>query len=272
MAKKAFRNQVVIITGSGSGIGKATARAAGQQGARVVINGRNQEKLTRTEEALRSDGIDVLAVVADVATVAGAQRLVEATLDQYGKIDILINNAGMSSRGYFEALAPAVMEDMLRINVLGSLYPTRMALSALKETKGSLVFISSVAGIRGLPETSLYCASKMALTSVAESLRVELWEARIHVGIVYVGITRNDPGKQVIDADGTRLTLRQRDQRRAQAPEAVAQAILTLIRKRKFKATLTTLGKINRWANVIFPRIIDRFLVRSKERIARMNQ
>ena len=272
MQKKAFLGKVVIITGSGSGIGKATARAMGQQGARVVINGRNPEKLAQAEQDLRAAGVTVFAVTADVATVAGAQQLIDATRQQYGKIDILINNAGMSSRGYFDALAPAVMEDMLRINVLGSLYPTRAALSALKETQGSVVFVSSVAGIRGLPETSLYCASKMALTSVAESLRVELWEDQIHVGIVYVGITRNDPGKQVIDADGSRITLQQRDQRRAQSPEAVAQSIVTLIRKRRFKTTLTTLGKVNRWANVLFPRLVDVFLVKSKERIARMNQ
>lgn len=272
MPKKPFLDKVVIVTGSGSGIGKATARAMGQQGAQVVINGRNPEKLAQAEQALRAGGVEAFAVVADVATAAGAQQLVDATLQQYGKIDVLINNAGMSSRGYFDTLSPVVMEDMLHINVLGSLYPTRAALSALKESQGSVIFISSVAGIRGLPETSLYCASKMALTSIAESLRVELWEDRIHVGIVYVGITRNDPGKQVIDADGSRITLRQRDQRRAQAPDTVAQSILTLIRKRRFKTTLTTLGKINRWANVLFPRIVDVFLVKSKERIARMNQ
>lgn len=272
MPQKPFHDKVVIITGSGSGIGKATAQAMGQQGARVVINGRTQEKLANAEQALRAEGIEVFAVAADVATVAGAQQLVDATLKEYGKIDVLINNAGMSSRGYFDTLSPVVMEDLLRINVLGSLYPTRAAVSALKETQGSVVFISSVAGIRGLPETSLYCASKMALTSIAESLRVELWEDQIHVGIVYVGITRNDPGKQVIDADGSRITLQQRDQRRAQTPAAVAKSILSLVKKRRFKTTLTTLGKINRWANVLFPRLVDVFLVRSKERIARMNQ
>ncbi|MGB3850957.1 MAG: SDR family oxidoreductase [Tunicatimonas sp.] len=272
MQKKPFHGKVIIITGSGSGIGKATARMAGQQGGRVVLNGRNAEKLERAEQSLRALGVTVLAVVADVATVAGAQYLVDATLQHYGKIDILINNAGMSSRGYFASLAPAVMEDMLRINVLGSLYPTRAALAALKETHGSVVFVSSVAGIRGLPETSLYCASKMALTSVAESLRVELWEDRIHVGIVYVGITQNDHGKQVIDADGTRIPLRQRDQGRAQTPQAVAKSVLRLIRRRRFKTTLTILGKVNRWANVLFPRVVDIFLVRSKDRIARMNR
>ena len=270
--KKPFQNKVVVITGSGSGIGKATALRVGQQGARVVINGRNPEKLTRAQAWLQAQEVTVLAVVADVASVDGARTLVETAVEHYGKVDILINNAGMSSRGYFDILDPSVMEEMMEVNVLSSLYTTRFALEPLKKTQGSVVFISSVAGIRGLPETSLYCASKMALTAIAESLRVELWEHHVHVGIVYVGITENDPGKQVIDADGSLITLRQRDQRRAQLPDQVAQSVLKLIRQRRFKVILTPLGKLNAIANVLFPRLVDKFLVRSKERISRMNK
>lgn len=272
MKKKPFQNKVIVITGSSSGIGRATALAAGRQGAQVVINGRNQEKLQMTQQFLQKQLIEVTAVAADIATVKGAQQLVDTAIAKYGKIDILINNAGMSSRGYFEEIAPAAMEDMLRINVLGCLYPSRLAIEYLKTTQGSVVFISSVAGIRGLPETSLYCASKMTLTSVAESLRVELSEANVHVGIVYVGITRNDPGKQVIAADGSLITLQQRDQRTSQSPEEVAESILKLVRKRKFKVVLTLLGKANKLANVLFPRLVDLFLIRSKDRIKRMNQ
>ncbi len=267
-----FCDKVVIITGSSSGIGKATAQLAGQQGAQLVINGRNAEKLQTTAQTLRASCSHVLAVAADIATEAGARQLIELALAEYGRIDILINNAGMSSRGYFNTLEPLVMEEMMRINFLGCLYPTRFALDALKATRGSVVFISSVAGIRGLPETSLYCASKMALTSVAESLRVELSDTGVHVGIVYVGVTKNDPGKQVIGADGSLVTLNSRDDRRAQTPETVAWQVLKTIRRRKFKVVLTTLGKFNALANVLFPRIVDKILIASKEKIRRMNQ
>ena len=272
MKKEFFRNKVVVITGSSSGIGKATALAVGQLGARVVINGRNAEKLQQAQESLQGSVDEVIAVAADIASVAGAQQLIDTAISEYGKIDVLINNAGMSSRGYFDAVAPQAIEDMVRINVLGCLYPTRFAIPYLKQTQGSVVFISSVAGIRGLPETSLYCASKMALTSVAESLRIELWENKVHVGIVYVGITENEPGKQVIAADGSLTTLQQRNQRQSQSPNQVAQSILKLVRKRKFNVVLTSLGKINALANVLFPRLVDKFLIRSKDRIHRMNQ
>ena len=272
MKERFFQNKVVVITGSSAGIGRATALAAGLRGARVVINGRNEAKLRETRMFLQEHCHEVIAVAADIATVEGAQQLIDETMSAYGKIDVLINNAGMSSRGYFEDVAPAAMDDMMRINVLGCLYPARLAIDPLKQSQGSIVFISSVAGIRGLPETSLYCASKMALTSVAESLRVELWEANVHVGIVYVGITRNDPGKQVIAADGALITLQQRDQRRSQSPGQVARSVLKLVRQRKFKLILTPLGRVNALANVLFPRLVDKFLIRSKDRISRMNQ
>ena len=272
MPKQYFKDKVALITGSGSGIGKATAALLGKQGAKLVINGRNSEKLAATETWLQNQGIEVLAVAADISEVAAVARLIEKAVDTYGRIDILINNAGMSSRGYFETLLPTVFEQMMRINFLGCLYPTKAALPYLQQSQGSVVFISSVAGIRGLPETSLYCASKMALTSVAESLKVEFHEMGIHVGIVYVGITRNDPGKQVIAADGSRIILENRDERSAQTPEQVAQAIARSIRKRKFKTILTPLGKLNALANVFFPRLVDKLLIRAKDRINKMNQ
>ena len=269
---KYFKNKVALITGSSSGIGKATAALLGKQGAQLVINGRNPEKLAVAKTWLQQQGVEVLAIAADVSNVVEVTLLIEKAMETYGRIDILINNAGMSSRGYFETLAPEVFEEMMRINFLGCLYPTKMALPYLQQSRGSIVFVSSVAGIRGLPETSLYCASKMALTSVAESLRVEFHEMGIHVGIVYVGITQNDPGKQVIAADGSRIVLEKRDERNAQTPEQVARAIAKNIRKRKFKMILTPLGKLNALANVLFPRLVDKLLVRAKDRINKMNQ
>lgn len=253
------------------GIGKATAKELGNKGARLVINGRTESRLLSAQQELAALGYEVLAVTADISTYEGAQTLIEEAVKRYGQIDILINNAGMSSRGYFEELAPQVLEQMMSINFLGCLYPTKAALSYLQKTEGSIVFISSVAGIRGLPETSIYCASKMALTSMAESLRVELSDANIHVGIVYVGITANDPGKKVINKDGSHLILQDREHRKTQTPQEVAKAITKLIEKRRFKKILSTLGKINAIANVLFPRLVDKILIRSKEKIRQMN-
>ncbi len=266
-----FKDKVAIITGSSMGIGKATALALARQGAKVVLNGRDVKRLENAKQFLQSQGFEVIAVSGDVRSYKDCQTLINETIRQFGKIDILINNAGKSSRGYFESLSPVVLREMMEINFLGCLYPTQCALPYLEITKGSVVFISSVAGIRGLPETSIYCASKMALTSMAESLKVELASKGIHVGIVYVGITKNDPGKTVIDADGSLLELKNRQGNHAQKPEQVAEVIVNHVRKRKFKKILTPLGKLNWIANIVFPRVVDKFLERSLERIRKMN-
>lgn len=267
-----FNGKVAVITGSSMGIGKATALDLAGRGAKVVLNGRNEERLQNTKKLLLDKGYEAIAVQGDVSSYEDCQRLIDETVRQFGKIDILINNAGKSSRGYFEALDPVVFREMMEINFLGCVYPTKAALPYLKQTKGSIIFISSVAGIRGLPETSIYCASKMSLTSIAESLKVELAHVGIHVGIIYVGITKNDPGKTVINADGSQLVLKNRDEASAQTPQQVAQSILKHVRKRRFKKILSLLGKFNFISNILIPRVVDKVLVRSLERIKKMNQ
>ncbi len=266
-----MRGKVAVITGSSMGIGKSTAELLAEKGAKLVINGRTESRLLETKKAFTDQGYEVLAVTADISTIQGAEKLINQTVAEFGRIDILVNNAGMSSRGYFDELAPEVFEEIMRINFLGCMYPTKFAEPYLAASQGSIVFISSVAGIRGLPETSIYCASKMALTAMAESLKVELSEKKIHVGIIYVGITKNDPGKKVINKDGTYLLLKDRGQRKTQTPEQVAAAIVQLIEKRKFKKVLSFLGKMNALANVLFPRLVDRILIRSKEKIRKLN-
>lgn len=272
MRDQFFTGKVAIITGSSMGIGKATAIELAERGARLVLNGRNKERLAQTEALLLEKGYEVISIAGDVRVAEDCRLLIEGAIKHFGSIDILINNAGKSSRGYFIEQDPAVFKEMMEINFLGCLYPTKFALPYLKKTKGSIIFISSVAGIRGLPETSLYCASKMALTSMAESLRVELHEFGIHVGIVYVGITRNDPGKTVIAPDGSLLELKERAGERTQTPQQVARSIVKHVRKRKFKKVLTGLGKLNRFANLLFPRLVDRVLIKSMARIRKMNE
>lgn len=268
-----FKGKVAIITGSSMGIGKATALALAEKGAKIVLNGRNEERLQHTTDLLLSKGYEAIGVAGNVSSYEDCQRLIHEAIRHFGKIDILINNAGKSSRGYFDELNYAVIREMMEINFLGAVYPTQCALPYLRITKGSIVFISSVAGIRGLPETSMYCASKMALTSIAESLKVELHETGIHVGIVYVGITQNDPGKTVIGADGTLLEIKERDAAiHTQTPQQVAKAIVDHVRKRRFKKILSILGKLNWLANRLFPRIVDKILAKSLEKIKRMNQ
>ena len=269
---KTMPGKVALITGSSQGIGKAISALLGKLGCKLIINGRTLSKLEVTYRELSSQGYDVLSVQADVRKPEDCKALIDKAVAHFGKLDILINNAGMSARGNFEEMDPIVFQNMVDVNLLGSVYPTRYAIPHLKVSRGSVVFISSVAGIRGLPGNSMYCAAKMALTALSESLKVELADTGMHIGVVYVGVTENDKSKRVIDKDGTQIPLKPRAGRAAATPEEVAKSVVRNIKKRKFKTVLSRLGKLNYLANLLFPRLVDMILVRSKEKVNQMNQ
>lgn len=256
-----FKDKVAIVTGSSQGIGKAIALELLKRGAKVVINGRNIEKLKRTEILLSNIG-EVTAVASDVSTSNGAAMLIAKAIYHYDKVDILINNAGLSMKGNLADLCPDVYRKVFDANILGSVNPTIYALSKLRENNGSVVFISSVAGIRGLPNHSAYCSSKMALRAVAESLRIEEANTGLHVGLMYVGFTKNETHKKTLNEVGELVSLDDRSKFKQQSPTEVACAVLENIEKRKFISTLSWLGKINRWMQALFPMTTEALLTK----------
>lgn len=255
-----MKNRVVIVTGSSMGIGKATAIEMGRRGATVVLNGRSADRLQATADELTEGGIRTLAIPADVASSVDATRLVDRTLEEFGRLDMLINNAGMSMRGLFENLDDEVVRQVVGSNLLGAINVTRAALPHIRSSRGHVIFISSVAGIRGLPWISVYGASKMALTGLAESLRLELYDSGVHVGVLYVGITQNEAEKKVMNADGELVSPEWKRARNGQTREQVALAVLKMIKKRKFKLVLTGLGRLQAIVNRVSPAFAERIL------------
>ena len=166
MSSKSLEGKVAIVTGSSRGIGKATARLLAQQGASVVLNGRNPDRLAAAEKELLAIHDRVLSIPCDVSTPEGGRLLVEQTLARFGRIDILVSNVGVSMRGRFADLDPVVFEAMFRSNVSGAVNPSIAALPALRETRGSLLLITSLVGIRGLPDLSAYSAAKISLSYI----------------------------------------------------------------------------------------------------------
>jgi NAD(P)-dependent dehydrogenase (short-subunit alcohol dehydrogenase family) len=256
-----LRGRVAIVTGSSGGIGRAVAWELAARGARVVLNGRRADRLQAAERELAAEGAAVLAVQADVLSPEDSDALVRRTLEAFGRLDILVANVGISMRGSFEEIAPEVFRRTMDQNVLASVYPVRASLAELRRTRGSIVFVSSAAGIRGLPWISAYSAAKMALTALAESLRMELHGSGIHVGIVYVGLTENDPDKLILGADGGLIPLARRDSRVVQTRQQVARGIVRAIRKRRFKTVLSAMGKLNAVATRLAPRISERIIL-----------
>lgn len=258
-----MRNKTIIITGSSIGIGRTMARRMAQLGAKIVLNARNPERLEKTRAELSAEGFEVLAVAGDVSNYEDCKRLVEKTVEAFGQIDVLINNAGLSMEGEVSELHPDVFRKVMEVNYLGSVYPTQVALPYLKKTKGSVIFIGSAAGIRGIPGFAVYSSSKMALTALAESMQIELHHTGVHVGLAYVGFTQNDPEKTIFDKDGKVIAQPKRDFIKAESPEKVAKRIIQMIEKRQFKRVFTVLGKLNSFMNRYFPALVTGILRRN---------
>lgn len=250
MQEKSLFGKTAIITGSSKGIGREIARLLGLAGCRMVITARDQDQLKDTANRLYAEGIQVLSIAGDVRNVADCQKIINQALHSYGRLDILVNNAGMSMRGTVEQTEIEVFRTLMEINFIGSVTMTKLALPHIKETAGSIVFISSVAGLKGLPAVAPYSASKMALNSFFESLRSENING-VHFGIIYPGITENDPNKRMYSASGETISFLPRKVQSTQ--QDVAEAVLRLIRHRKRQIVMTPLGKLARFAYLLFP-------------------
>jgi dehydrogenase/reductase SDR family member 7B len=146
-----MKDKVVIITGGTSGIGKALAFEFGLKGSRIVITGRDADALKRTAEDLQEKGVEVVAVSADVTSPGDNKHMVDEALRSFGRIDVLINNAGISMRAIFEEVDPEVIRKVMDINFYGAVYATKYCLPEIIRNKGSVIGISSIAGFRGLP-------------------------------------------------------------------------------------------------------------------------
>ena len=151
-----MKDKVIIITGASSGIGKALAFECGKRGGKLVLCARNEEKLYETGEELKKYNGEVILVKADVSKESDCRTLIEKTIEQYGRIDILINNAGISMRALFEEVDLKVLHRLMDTNFWGTVYCSKYALPHLLKAKGSLVGISSIAGYKGLPGRTGY--------------------------------------------------------------------------------------------------------------------
>ena len=258
-----MKNKVIIITGSSIGIGRKMAELLVAQGAKVVLNARNENRLLKVAKEFEKEGHQVLAVAGDVSKSEDCKRIVEETIKQFGQLDGLINNAGISTEGEVGELDENIFRKIMEVNYLGSVYPTQAALPFLRKTKGSVIFVSSVAGIRGIPGYAVYSSSKMALTALAESLKIEEKQSGVHVGIAYVGFTENDAQKTIYDSNGKIIPQPARPGMKAEPVEVVAGRIIKMIERRQFKNVFTLLGKLNHFVNRLFPSLGDFILSRN---------
>jgi dehydrogenase/reductase SDR family member 7B len=254
------KEKVVLITGGSKGIGRETAKQFAKNGAFVVITGRRKEELEKTCEIINSEYGKCEYFQGDVTSQDDCARIVNAVYRIYHRLDILINNAGMTMRGTFQQTSLNLFRKINDINFMGAVYMTKFALEYLIKSQGSVIFISSIAGLKGLPQVAPYGTSKMALTSFSESLRAELYQYHVHVGIVYVGFTENDLDKTAYTATGDRMSIARSKSGNTQ--NGVARSIYKVVLKRKHIVYLTFLGKITQRIYRYFPRISNFVLLK----------
>ncbi|MFW5826826.1 MAG: SDR family NAD(P)-dependent oxidoreductase [Alkalispirochaeta sp.] len=256
----------VIVTGSSRGIGRETARELARRGVTVVLNGRDPERLQATRQELCSALPDaaVSAVACDISTHEGARELVRHTVETWGRIDGLINNAGVSMRGAIDDLQEATLDQLTRGNFHAAVLPTVAAIPELLKTEGSVVFVSTVAALHGFPGVSLYSATKAAVGTFAESLTAEVSRRGVHVGTVFLGFVENDADKTTIGADGSAF---HHERRAMQSQADAAQAIVTTLLRRKRRTITVGAGRVLDIAHRIAPRLVSRVLARSGGRL-----
>jgi NAD(P)-dependent dehydrogenase (short-subunit alcohol dehydrogenase family) len=197
-----LRNKAVLVTGGSSGIGKATALRLAKLGAHVALAARNPVALEQVRREIEQAGEAALIVPTDVTDPEQMRLAVEATLARFGKLDILLASAGLSMRAYFDGSQLEAMERVMRVNFFGTLYATHFALPHVKQTKGSLVAVSSLTGKRGIPSYSIYGASKFAIQGLYEALHLELARDGVHVGVVSPAFVDTPLRDNVLGPDG----------------------------------------------------------------------
>lgn len=255
-----MKDKVVIITGGSSGIGKALAEVFGKHGSSVLITGRNADDLAVAVDDLKKQGILASGFVADVSKEEDNEKMVAEALQTYGRIDILINNAGITMRALFEEVEMEVIRKVMDINFFGVLYATKYCLPEILKNKGSVVGISSVAGYRGLPARTGYSASKFALNGFLEVLRTEMLRKGVHVMTACPGFTTSNIRKRSLTRDGSLQQASPRDENKMMSAEECARHIYRGVVTRKKILILTFQGKFAVFLNKWFPGLTDKLV------------
>jgi len=253
-----FKNKVVAITGGSDGIGKALVDILISSGAKVATCGRNQDKLYDLQ--LLHSGRPLHTIVADVSNYNDCKNFIDTTIQVFGGIDILINNAGISMRALLKDLDVEVIQKVMDVNFNGTLFCTKLALDSIIERKGTIVGVSSIAGYRGLPGRSGYSASKYAMNGFLEALRTEMLDSGVNVMWVCPGFTSSNIRNAALNKTGQSHGESPMAEDKLMSSEKCAEHILKAVEKRKRTIILTFKGKQTVFLNRFFPSLADKLV------------
>ena len=253
-----FLDKVVAITGGTDGIGRALIDELIPLGAKIATCGRNHDKLYNLQ--MQYSNVLLHAVVCDVSLEQDCRKFIDSTVELFGGIDILINNAGVSMRALVKDADVDVIRKVMNINFFGAVYCTKFALPSLIERKGTIVGVSSIAGYRGLPGRSGYSASKFALQGWLEALRTELLDDDVNVMWVCPGFTASNIRNASLNEKGDVHGKSPMDEGKMMTAAESARYILPAIEKRKRTLVLTFKGVQTVFMNKFFPSLTDKMV------------
>ena len=253
-----FTDKIVVITGGSDGIGKALVAQFLALGAKVATCGRNENKLSLLATEFPSSNL--LTAQVDVSKQDQSEAFIKQVVDNWGRIDVLINNAGISMRALVSEVSVQTLQNVMDINFWGTVYCTKAALPSIQQNKGVIVGVSSIAGYRGLPGRSGYSASKFALNGWLEALKTELFASGTHVMWVCPGFTTSNIRNAALDKNANAQGESPMDEGSMMSSEECATHIIHAIEKRKRSLVLTFTGKRTVFMNKFFPAWADKLV------------
>lgn len=253
-----FQNKVVIVTGGTDGIGRALIDALVPLGAKIATCGRNYDKIYNLQ--MQYSNVLLHAVVCDVSVEQDCKKFIDSTIEEFGGIDIVINNAGISMRALVKDADVDVIRKVMDVNFFGAVHCTKFALPSLIKSKGTVVGVSSIAGYRGLPGRSGYSASKFALQGWLEALRTELLEDEVNVMWVCPGFTTSNIRNAALNEKGAAEGESKMDENSMMTAAECAEHILHAIEKRKRTLVMTFTGIRTVFMNKFFPSLTDKMV------------
>lgn len=258
--RRPLAQSVVVIAGASSGIGHATALEFGRRGSAVVLVGRSAKALAHVEEEIRAAGGTAMALTADVAKWDDVERVVAATVNRFEHLDIWINNAAVAEWSLVENMPPADMRRVIEVNVLGPMYGVRAALPHLRESSGVIINVASALADRPVPLLSTYSASKAALKSFSDSLRMELRASGTDVDVVTILPSAiNTPFYRW---GASNLGVRPHPVSVIYPPRAVAEAIVQAAERPQREIFIGIMGKLLSVGERVSPAAMDWYMLR----------
>ena len=265
--KQYFKDKVVVVTGASSGIGEALAREFAAEGGRVVLGARSLQKLQHIVDEIRAQGGQAACCAVDVTRPEECRELIATAVREFGGVDILLCNAGISMRALFDDVELDVLHRLMDVNFWGTVYCCKYALPYLQASHGSIVGVSSVAGLHGLPGRTGYSASKYAMTGFLETLRIENLKKGLHVMIACPGFTASNVRFSALTANGSQQGETPRDESKMMTAAQVARIIARGVRHRKRLCLMEAEGRATHFVKKFAPAFLDRMfnLVMSRE-------